>query len=75
MATLVTNWAGPAAFLSELYCEVRKFNLSGNLTRCTGRVQSKEEANGQGLIRIELQAVDLNGDITASGWATLRLAL
>lgn len=75
MATLLTNWAGPRAFLSELYCEVRRFNVSGNLTRCTGRVQSKEEREGRGHVRVELQAVDLRGDVTASGWAKLEFAL
>lgn len=71
MATLVTNWAGPAAFLSELYCEVRKFNVSGNVTRCLGRIESKEEKDGRGFIRLALQALDLTGDVTASGWAKL----
>lgn len=43
MATLLTDWAGPRAFLSELYCEVRRFNVSGNVTQCIGRIQSKSE--------------------------------
>ena len=75
MATLVTNWLGTRGFMSELYCEVRKFNVSGNITQCTGRVQSKEEKDGRGCVRLELEATDLKGDITASGWAKVQLEL
>lgn len=75
MATLLTNWAGPRAFLSELYCEVRRFNVSGNITHCTGRIQSKEVIAGRGHVQVELRATDSRGDTTASGWAKLRFEL
>lgn len=66
LATLVTNWAGPRGFLSELHCEVRGFNLSGNLTRLSGRITQSDGREG---VRLELQAVDDAGKVTASGWA------
>lgn len=75
MAILVTNWGGPRAFLSELYCEVRRFNASGNVTRLTGRVGSKERIDERGYVRLELQAVDAAGNVTASGWAILHFTL
>lgn len=75
MATLLTDWAGPRAFLSELYCEVRRFNVSGNVTQCIGRIQSKSQDEGCGRVRVELEAIDLNGHVTASGWAKLRFDL
>ena len=75
MATLLTNWAGPRALLSELYCEVRRFNVSGNVTRCTGRIQSTEVIEGCGQVQVALTAIDSKGETTASGWAKLRFAL
>lgn len=72
LATLVGNWAGPQGFLSELYCEVRGFNVSGNLTRLSGRVTGRDAA---GSVRVDLQALDDAGQVTASGWAKVDFKL
>jgi acyl dehydratase len=74
LATLLTNWIGDDGFLSELYCEVRRFNLIGDLTYCRGKVVSKEEHDARaGTVKLEIEAVDQRGDSTAGGWAQVTL--
>ena len=74
LATLLTNWIGDDGFLSELYCEVRRFNLIGDLTYCRGKIVSKEVRDASsGTVKLEIEAVDQRGDSTASGWAQVTL--
>ncbi len=74
LATMLTNWIGDEGFLSELYCEVRRFNLIGDLTYCRGRVVSKDERDGRcGAVKLDIEAVDQRGDTTANGWAIVIL--
>ncbi len=71
VAVLLTNWIGDEGFLSELYCEVRRFNLIGDLTCCRGKVVSKDEREGK--VKLDVECVDQRGDQTASGWAIVTL--
>ena len=71
IATMLTNWIGDDGFLKELYCEVRRFNMIGDLTTCRGTVVSKDDATGT--VKLEIEAVDQRGDSTASGWAVVAL--
>jgi len=74
LATMLTNWIGDDGFLSELDCEVRRFNLVGDLTYCRGKAISKHEQDGtSGKVKVELEAVDQRGETTASGTATVTL--
>jgi acyl dehydratase len=73
LATLCTNWIGDDGFLEELYCEVRRFNMIGDLTYCRGTVVSREEGATHGRVKLEIEAVDQRGDATAAGWAIVRL--
>jgi len=74
LATLLTNWIGDDGFLSELYCEVRRFNLIGDLTYCRGKVVSKEDRDARvGTVKLEIEAVDQRGESTAGGWAQVTL--
>ncbi len=74
LATMLTNWIGDEGFLSELYCEVRRFNLIGDLTHCRGKVVSKEILDERrGAVRLEIETVDQRGDCSASGWAVVKL--
>ena len=75
LATLLTNWAGPRGFLSELYCEVRGFNVAGNLMRCNGRVMEKQQGDGKGIVRVDVEAVDAKGKVTAFGWGKVEFPL
>ena len=74
IATMLTNWIGDRGFLEELYCEVRRFNLVGDVTNCTGTVTECEAIDGAtGRIKLDVQATDQRGQVTALGWAKVRL--
>ncbi len=75
MATLLTNWAGPSGFLSELHCEVRRFNVSGNTLTCEGVVKSLEERDGHGFAHVDIKATDQEGHVTATGWGKVRFPI
>jgi acyl dehydratase len=71
IATMLTNWVGDDGFLKELYCEVRRFNMIGDLTTCRGKIVSTDEKAGT--VKLEIEAVDQRGDSTATGWAVVAL--
>jgi acyl dehydratase len=75
LSTLLTNWAGDDGWLSELYVEVRRFNLIGDLTRCRGVVSELTPPgdDGYGTVRVRVAAVNQRGEETALGWAVVRL--
>lgn len=75
LATLLTNWIGDQGFLKELYCEVRRFNLIGDLTYCRGRVVDKTVSSDlkRGEVRLDVSATDHRGEDTVKGWAVVEL--
>ena len=73
LASLLTNWIGDDGFLRRLYVEVRRFNLIGDLTTCSGRVTGKEVVDGEHLVHLEIKAEDQRGQSTAIGKASVRL--
>ena len=74
LATMLTNWIGDYGFLEELYCEIRRFNLVGDITYGQGRVEEKEICeNGLGRVKVQIQAIDQRKQTTAKGWATVLL--
>jgi acyl dehydratase len=74
LATMLTNWIGDAGFLEELYCEIRRFNLVGDVTYCRGEVIEKETLpDGRGRVKLNVEAVDQRGQTTAKGWARVLL--
>jgi hypothetical protein len=74
LSTMLTNWIGDAGFLEELYCEIRRFNLVGDVTYCRGRITAKEPLpDGRGRVKLDIEAVDQRGQTTAKGWACVLL--
>lgn len=74
IATMLTNWIGDHGFLEELYCEVRRFNLVGDVTYCEGKVTERSPIDAAtGRIRLDIRARDQRGQVTALGWAVVRL--
>lgn len=71
VAVLLTNWIGDEGWLSELYAEVRRFNLVGDLTHCRGKIVSKDDREGK--VKLEVECVDQRGDRTLTGWAIVKL--
>jgi hypothetical protein len=76
IATMLTNWAGDHGFMEELYTEIRRFNLVGDLTYCIGTVVAKEPAEkGLGRIKLSVEARDQRDQLTAKGWAQVLLPM
>jgi acyl dehydratase len=74
LATLLTNWIGDRGFLAELYCEVRRFNLVGDLTHCRAKVTTVTPRDAEsGEVRLDIEAVNQRGEKTAEGWAVVTL--
>jgi acyl dehydratase len=70
---LMTNWIGDNGFLRRLNAQVRRHNLVGDLTRCSGRVTRKWEEPGAGLVECEVEATNQRGEVTAKGVAVAEL--
>jgi hypothetical protein len=70
---LATNWMGDHGELRRLNSQVRRHNLIGDTTFCRGVVRGKREDGAQGLVELELQAVNQRGEVTASGSAEVSL--
>ena len=74
MGTVATNWMGDAGFLRRLYVEVRRHNLSGDIVRIDGSVESVAPlAAGGGTVRCALTAVNQRGELSATGFAEVEL--
>ena len=74
IATLLTNWIGDDGFLEELYCEVRRFNLVGDVTYCEGEVTERSTIDAKwGRLKLDVRARDHRNQVTAFGWATVKL--
>ncbi len=75
LASFVANWVGDHGFLEELYCEIRGFNLVGDLSRCHGVVAVLEPpgAGEQGRAVLDIWISNQRGERTAKGWAAVRL--
>ncbi|MGH8992701.1 MAG: FAS1-like dehydratase domain-containing protein [Acidimicrobiia bacterium] len=71
---LMTNWIGDDGFLRRLNAQVRRHNLVGDLTRCSGRVVRRwDEGGATGLVECELEATNQRGEVTAKGVAVAEL--
>lgn len=75
LSSLLANWAGDHGFLEELYCEIRGFNMVGDLSRCQGEIAEliPPDADGYGRVRVNVWIANQRGDRTARGWAVVRL--
>jgi acyl dehydratase len=75
LSSMLTNWIGHHGFLEELYCQIRRFNLIGDLTRCHAEVEelTRPDAAGQGRVRLRIWADNQRNETTALGWAVVRL--
>ncbi len=74
LSIMLNNWIGDAGWLEELYAEIRRFNLVGDLTTCRGTVLEKMLLpDGRGRVKVSIECVDQRDQVTAKGWATLLL--
>ncbi len=76
MATMLTNWIGDHGFLTELYGEMRRFNMIGDITYCRGQVTERiPGADGTGTIKLNIETRDQRDQQTAKGWAKISLPM
>jgi acyl dehydratase len=72
-ASLITNWIGDYGILRRLRGEVRRFNVIGDTTYCTGKVARKYVEDGEHRVEIEMAAVNQRGEVTCPGLAVVSL--
>ncbi|MBI2217030.1 MAG: MaoC family dehydratase N-terminal domain-containing protein [Candidatus Rokubacteria bacterium] len=70
---LVTNWMGPGALLERLRVEVRRHNLIGDTTWCSGSVTEARVVDGHGVVTVAVSGVNQRGETIAVGEARVRL--
>lgn len=70
---LLTNWMGDDGFVKKMYAEIRRFNVVGDTTWGKGKITKKYIENGEHLVDMDIWAENQRGEITAPGWATVRL--
>ena len=70
---VVTDWAGDDARVVGANCRVRRHNLLGDLTECTGTVRATRIVDGAGHVVIDVWAENQRGQRTAEGSVTVVL--
>ena len=73
MSHVITNWIGDDAQLRNLYVEVRRHNLEGELLTIEAEVTGKREDAGRKLVDFSLVAHNQDGELSARGRATAEL--
>lgn len=67
------HWMGDEGFLESLYGEVRRHNLMGDVTWCTGEVTEKRRDGDDHLVDVDVFAHNHRDQLSAKGSATIRL--
>ena len=73
IATLMTNWMGDDGWLRRVWCQFRKFNVTGDTTWITATVTRKWIQDDQHLIEVEVQALNQRGEDSTPGGAWIAL--
>lgn len=67
------HWMGDYGVLRNLYAEVRRHNLLGDVTWCSGEVTDKRTEDGQHLVDVELEGRDQRDNVSVTGSAVIQL--
>ncbi len=70
---VLSHWMGDEGWLQTLQVQVRRFNMVGDLSRCTGVVTAKRVEAGQHLIDCDVWVENQRQERTAYGSATVVL--
>lgn len=74
LASLVTNWMGPAGHLTSLAVRLETPHMLGDTSWCHGRVTDVQPSDGATTtVRVELRVVNQAEQVTATGTATVSL--
>ena len=74
MATMVEDWAGPAAFVKHFRSEYRGPDYPGRPITCRGRVVHRYESGGRRAADLVLQTERADGSVSTRGSATVLFA-
>jgi acyl dehydratase len=69
LGQLVTDWAGSHGRVAAIDCRFKAVSFPGDVITVTGRVTRKHDAERRA--DLELQATDANGQVKATGTATV----
>lgn len=67
------HWMGDYGVLRNLYAEVRRHNLLGDVTWCGGEVTDKRVDDGECLVDVELEGRDQRDNVSVKGNAVIQL--
>jgi acyl dehydratase len=70
---LMTNWIGDEGFLKRLNVQVRKHNIIGDLTTCSGTVTKVWHEDGENLVEVAVEGRNQNDEVSAVGMAVASL--
>jgi acyl dehydratase len=70
----LTDWAGPEAMVRKIAIRLGVPAYAGSTLEFTGKVTGKSEADGEGIVEVELRATNDQGD-HVSGTAVIGLPL
>ncbi|BCJ86248.1 hotdog family protein [Effusibacillus dendaii] len=73
LTQLCTDWAGPCGELKSLTVTVKRFAVPGDILTCHGIVVEKKREDGSGIVVVDLQEINQNGEICAPGRAEIKL--
>lgn len=73
MSQVVTDWCGDDGHLDTIDVRVRKPNIMGDTTWCSGKVTGKRQEGGKNIIDIELTGTNQLGDVNTTGTASVFL--
>ena len=70
----LSDWAGSVDAVKALETSYRGIDYAGEVS-CTGAITSKRVEDGVGLVDLDVQFRNADGDVTTPGKATVALAL
>lgn len=70
---VIHHWMSDYGFVRSLYGEVRRHNVMGDVTWCSGEVADKRVEDGNHLVEVDLVARDQRDEVTAKGEAVVQL--
>lgn len=75
LTQLCTDWMGSKGKLRELEMRMKSFAVSGATLTCRGRIVDLEREDSHGLVTVELEEVNEEGEVCAPGRAVIELPL
>lgn len=75
LTQLCTDWMGYRGKLRDLELSVKRFAVPGETLTCKGRIVDLERNGAHGMVTVELEEVNEEGEVCAPGRAVIELPL